>query len=61
MRALCYIIGILICLAVGIIPWFTAPITYITYIICAAAVAMLVLCIIGIAKGWPCVFGNASR
>ena len=60
MRILCYIIGILISLAVGIVPWFIATITYITVIISIAGAVMLVLCIIGLAKGWPCVFGNQS-
>lgn len=58
MRALCYVIGIAISLAVGIIPWFITPITYITVLISIAGAAMLVLCIIGLIKGWACAFGN---
>lgn len=57
-RILCYILGMIISLAVGIIPWFTIPITYISVIVSLAGAAMLVLCIIGLAKGWPCVFGR---
>ncbi len=60
MRILCFVIGIIISLAVGIIPWFITPITYITVIISIAGAVMLVLCIIGIAVGWRCVFGGSS-
>ena len=59
MRVLCYIIGIAISLAVGIIPWFMAPIGVVTVLMSIAGAAMLILCIVGIAKGWDCVFGNA--
>ena len=60
MRVLCYIIGIAISLVVAIMPWFIAPIGVVTVILSIAGAAMLILCIVGIAKGWRCVFGNVQ-
>ncbi|MGR9108373.1 MAG: hypothetical protein ACU843_15745 [Gammaproteobacteria bacterium] len=58
MRTFCYVLGILISLAVGIVPWFIPPISFVTVLVSLAGAAMLVIVIIGLAKGWPCVFGN---
>lgn len=58
MRNLCYILGFIIALAVAIIPWLVGPISYITVIVALAGVAMIVLLIVGLAKGWPCLFGG---
>lgn len=60
MRILCYILGIAISLAVGIAPWFMPPITFITVLMSIAGAAMLALCIVGLVKGWPCVFGRSQ-
>ena len=52
MRILLYILGFLVAGAVAIVPWFIAPITFITVLISLAGVAMIVLLIVGLAKGW---------
>lgn len=59
MRALCYVIGIAISLAVGIVPWFIAPFGVVTVLMSIAGAAMLILCIVGLAKGWRCAFVSA--
>jgi len=58
MRSLCYVIGFVIAAAVAIIPWVVGHISPITVIVSAAGIAMIVLLIIGLAKGWPCLFGG---
>ena len=67
MKNLCFIIAIIICLAVLIIPWVivgTGSYPTMSYIIAAiVSVAGLVMLIIAIrqwATGGNCVFGNES-
>ncbi|MBO9557840.1 MAG: hypothetical protein J7515_04550 [Caulobacter sp.] len=52
MRIFLYILGFLVAGAVAIVPWFLPPITFITVLMCIAGVAMIVLLIVGLVKGW---------
>ena len=53
MRIVLYILGFLVAAAVAVLPWILiSPITYITAIISLAGVAMIVLLIVGLVKGW---------
>jgi hypothetical protein len=62
MRIVLYIIGFIIAAAVAVIPWVVGrPITYIVVLVSAAGVAMIVLLIIGLVKGWGISLGNSSQ
>jgi len=53
MRIVLYILGFLVAAAVAVLPWILiSPITYITAIVSLAGVAMIVLLIVGLVKGW---------
>jgi len=53
MRIVLYILGFLVAAAVAVLPWvLISPITYITVIVSLAGVAMIVLLIVGLVKGW---------
>jgi hypothetical protein len=53
MRIILYIAGFLIAAAVAVLPWILIqPITFITGVVSAAGVAMIVLLIVGLVKGW---------
>ena len=53
MRIILYILGFLVAAAVAVLPWILiSPITYITVIVSLAGVAMIVLLIVGLVKGW---------
>ncbi len=62
MRILLYVIGFIIAAAVTVIPWIVGrPITYIVVLVSLAGVAMIVLLIIGLVKGWGISWGNSSQ
>jgi hypothetical protein len=53
MRIFLYILGFLVAAAVAVLPWvLISPITFITVLVSLAGVAMIVLLIIGLVKGW---------
>ena len=53
MRIFLYILGFLVAAAVAVLPWILIqPITFVTAIVSAAGVAMIVLLIVGLVKGW---------
>lgn len=53
MRIILYILGFLVAAAVAVLPWILiSPITFVTVIISIAGVAMIVLLIVGLVKGW---------
>ena len=53
MRIFLFILGFVIAAAVAVLPWILIqPITYITALVSLAGVAMIVLLIIGLVKGW---------
>lgn len=61
MRIFLYILGFLVSAAVAIIPWVVGrPITYIVVLVSAAGVAMIVLLIIGLVKGWGITVDSGS-
>ena len=51
MRIFLYILGFLVAAAVAVLPWILIqPITFVTAIVSAAGVAMIVLLIVGLAR-----------
>jgi hypothetical protein len=53
MRIFLYILGFLVAAAVAVLPWILIqPITFITVLVSLAGVAMIVLLIVGLVKGW---------
>lgn len=53
MRIILFILGFLVAAAVAVLPWILIqPITYITVLVSLAGVAMIVLLIVGLVKGW---------
>jgi hypothetical protein len=53
MRIFLYILGFIVAAAVAILPWIISnPISYITVLVSVAGVAMIVLLIVGLVKGW---------
>jgi hypothetical protein len=53
MRIFLYILGFLVAAAVAVLPWvLIQPITFITVLVSLAGVAMIVLLIVGLVKGW---------
>ena len=59
-RNLCYVLGFIIALAVAVIPWVVTKVSPVSIIVSLAGVAMIVLLIVGLAKNWPCLFGEST-
>jgi hypothetical protein len=62
MRIFLYILGFLIAAAVAVLPWvLISPITFITVLVSLAGVAMIVLLIVGLVKGWGIGLRSAAE